>query len=204
MTRETNARDAHEFASTLMQAATTFHQPKRDRPSAEAMVQALLATETQAKQERRRYPSSALQGQWRLCFTTGVRKRKQGGIRLGNGFYMPKFSPAYIGFHPALSDAAAEGSIRNQIQLGGLKLTLTGPCRYLDKKNLLAFDFTDIHITLLGQTLYQGGIRGGAQKTDMFAQTPIGKLPFFAFFEVSDRYIAARGRGGGLALWIKE
>ena len=33
---------------------------------------------------------------------------------------------------------------------------------------------------------------------------PIAKLPFFAFFLITENLIAARGRGGGLALWIKD
>ena len=37
-----------------------------------------------------------------------------------------------------------------------------------------------------------------------FNEQPIAKLAFFAFFLVTEDMIAARGRGGGLALWIIE
>ncbi|MBE9256152.1 hypothetical protein IQ228_01760, partial [Dolichospermum sp. LEGE 00246] len=37
-----------------------------------------------------------------------------------------------------------------------------------------------------------------------FNEQPIAKLAFFAFFLVTEDMIAARGRGGGLALWIRE
>jgi predicted nuclease of predicted toxin-antitoxin system len=36
-----------------------------------------------------------------------------------------------------------------------------------------------------------------------FMAISIGNLPFFTFFAVADQYIAARGRGGGLAIWVK-
>ncbi|MEY3298237.1 MAG: hypothetical protein RLZZ597_1497, partial [Cyanobacteriota bacterium] len=43
----------------------------------------------------------------------------------------------------------------------------------------------------------------GRVGADHFPSTPIAKLPFFAFFAATDQYLAARGRGGGLALWVK-
>jgi len=42
------------------------------------------------------------------------------------------------------------------------------------------------------------------EKEMNFYDQPIAKLPFFAFFLVTEDFIAARGRGGGLALWVKE
>jgi len=37
-----------------------------------------------------------------------------------------------------------------------------------------------------------------------FYDQPIAKLPFFAFFLVTEDFIAARGRGGGLALGLRR
>ena len=105
----------------LQQAAIAYRLGQSPRPSATEVVTALLSLEKAAKAQRIRYPFSALAGQWRLCFTTGVRKRKQGGITLGNGFYLPKFAPATIGFEPTPDSNKARGQISNQIQLENCK-----------------------------------------------------------------------------------
>ncbi|HEY9645222.1 MAG TPA: hypothetical protein V6C88_02575 [Chroococcidiopsis sp.] len=198
--------------ATLTEAAIAYRQRSTTRPSPEAIASALVQAEKDAKQQRLTLPFEALCGRWRLCFSTGVRKQRQGGIALGKGFYLPSLVPAYITFTPASPNSpespsvteAATPTIQNQIQLAGVRLTLTGPCRYLGKKNLLAFDFTHMQVAVLGGTVYDGGIRGGAAKADAFPGQAIAKLPFFAFFCATPDLIAARGRGGGLALWIRE
>lgn len=200
MTTDTSP-DRPTVAQTLDQAVQAFRTGQGSRPGAIAMVEALLQAEATAKREHITYPFSALEGQWRLCFTTGVQKRKGGGIRLTRGFYMPGFTPAYISFYP--EGDTLFGEIQNQISLAGISLKLTGPCRYPSKKNLLVFDFTKMEVRVGDRPLYQGGIRGGAAKAQEFPEKPVAKLPFFAFFRVTENYIAARGRGGGLAVWIR-
>jgi len=191
-----------DFAAVLDQAVQASRTGQGTRPEAIALVEALLQAETTAKQHHLTYPFSALQGQWRLYFTTGVQKRKGGGVRLSRGFYLPGFVPAFISFYPQ-SDTPM-GEIRNQISLAGLTLKLTGPCRYPGKKNLLVFDFTRVDVRVGDRPLYQGNIRGGEAKAQEFPEKPIAKLPFFAFFRITENYIAARGRGGGLALWVRH
>ena len=221
-----------DFVQVLSQAAKSYRvsaQPTAnqqaepsgetaiDRPPAEAVVQALLQAELAAKQQRLQYPFADLVGEWRLCFTTGVKKRSpskgqtkgqtRGGTRLKKGVYLPQWTPAQIGFFAAPEAVAAgfgQGIITNQISLGAVRLRFTGPAKYLGKKNLLAFDFTQVAIDCFGKTVFQIGFRGGQTKAAQFEQRPIAKLPFFAFFSVTPDWIAARGRGGGLALWIRE
>jgi hypothetical protein len=196
-------------AKVLVQAAKAYGKKRGDRPAAKAVVEALLQAEKAAKQQRLTYPFEALDGQWRLCFTTGTRKAKRGGIVAGKGFYLPKLTPAFISFAAASesetneAEAKAQGTIGNQIQLAGVQLCLTGVCRYEGKKNLLAFDFTQMQIFAFNRSLYTGSIRGGKAQAEQFDQQPLSKLPFFSFFLVTDALIAARGRGGGLALWIR-
>jgi hypothetical protein len=174
---------------------------RRDRPKPNQVVEALLQAEKAAKQQRLTYPLKPLLGQWRLCFTTGTRKlRKRGGIALGKGFYLPQFLPAGIGFSP-VAEQDNRATINNQIQVGGLQLKFTGLAKYLGKKNLLAFDFSQIQISVGKYAIYTGQLGGG--KTD-FEERAIAKLPFFAFFLVTENFIAARGRGGGLALWVRD
>ncbi len=201
------ASTPHNFLTDLEQVATAFRGESKTRPNASVVVDALLQAEKTAKQQRIAYPYESLLGKWRLCFATGTRKvRERGGIVLGKGFYIPKLFPAYISFSiPELANLAAnQGEISNQIQLGTLLLKLTGPAQYLGKKNLLAFDFTQMQISLFGRTIYNGKIRSGKNQDNNFYEQSIAKLPFFAFFLITENFIAARGRGGGLALWIRE
>lgn len=83
-------------------------------------------------------------------------------------------------------------------------MKLTGPIKYLGKKNLLAFDFTQMQISLFNWMFVNKQIRSGKVESGNFDNQPIAKLPFFAFFLITENLIAARGRGGGLALWIKD
>ncbi len=188
----------HDYQDVLKRVAIG------DRPQPQTVVDALLQAEKIAKQQRLSDPLERLLGEWRLCFSTGTRKLKQrGGIALGKGFYLPRLTPASIGFR--VSDLASSPlEITNQIQVGGLKLKLTGPARYLGKKNLLAFDFTHMQISVLDRALYAGSFRSRKTKSVPFAEQSIAKLPFFAFFLITDDLIAARGRGGGLAIWVKS
>lgn len=201
------------YTEILHQAVLSYKETSNaegslNRPQPALVVKALLQAEKAAKQQRLVYPLYPLLGQWRLCFSTGTRKlRQRGGIALGKGFYMPRFTPAYISFSDRSDNSPTspdQVAVSNQIQVGGLKLRFTGPGKYLGRKNILAFDFTQLQVMLLGRSLYSGDFRGGKSKAATFTQQPVAKLPFFAFFLVTPDFIAARGRGGGLALWIRE
>lgn len=187
-----------DFTTVLEQAAAAFQDSQVSRPQADQVVEALLQAEKMAKQTAIEYSFSQLEGQWRLCFATGTRKIRQGGIKLKKGYYVPKIAKAQISF-----DAKAE-RIGNLAQFGVLTLKFSGPARYQTKKNLLAFEFTQLQVCLGEKPIFSQAVRGGMEKEQAFEATPIAKLPFFAFFIISDRFIAARGRGGGLALWIKS
>ncbi len=187
-----------DFTTILNQAAKSS-----DRPTTDAMITALQSAEIAARQEKLVIPFESLLGDWRLCFATGASKDKQrGGIKLGRGYYLPKFTPASIAFTRNL--ASSTGTATNQLSVGGIQVKFTGPCRYPGKKNLLVFDFTQIQFQVFGKTVYQGKIRSGKSSEEDFTQLSIGKLPFFAFFWVGPNGIAARGRGGGLALWVRD
>ncbi|MBW4616229.1 MAG: hypothetical protein KME21_23735 [Desmonostoc vinosum HA7617-LM4] len=195
-----------DFVAVLAQAAAAYRGQNRDRPSAGMLVEALLQAEKAAKQQRLTYSFAALLGQWQLCFVTGTRKvRERGGIILGKGFYWPKFTPTYISFATtqALEETPIKGEVANQVQFGSVLTKLTGPGQYLGKKNLLAFNFTHIQISLFNRVVYDKPFSKAKAQTDNFYNQPIAKLPFFAFFLITEEFIAARGRGGGLALWVR-
>ena len=187
-----------DFVSILERAARSA-----DRPTSAEMVTALQAAEINARKSKLAIPFADLVGEWRLCFATGAKKNKQqGGIKLGKGYYLPKFAPASIAFTRDLDSSM--GSATNRLLVAGVQIQFTGPCRYPDKKNLLIFDFTQIQFKLFGATVYQGKIRSGKDTTPDFDQLSIAKLPFFSFFWAGKDEIAARGRGGGMALWVRD
>lgn len=190
-----------ENISILEQAANS--NPK---PSSNEVVIALLAAEKSAKKTKTRYSFEQLIGNWQLCFITGTKKsRKKAGIVLGAGRYIPqwiaKIQIAYAAEPVAEGAENSEiGRVENSVKVGTMELTLSGPTKFLPN-NILAFDFTRITVKLLGKTVYQGYIRGGESRETDFFSLSVGKQAFFAYFLVKDGIIAARGRGGGLALW---
>ncbi len=190
-----------ENTSILEQAAKS-----NIKPSSNAVVEALLEAEKNAKKTKTRYSFTQLIGNWQLCLITGTKKtRKKAGIVLGAGRYIPqwiaKISIAYSAESVAEGEANNEiGRVENSVKVGTIELTLSGPTKFLPN-NILAFDFTRITVKLLGKTVYQGFIRGGEAREAEFLSLSVGKQAFFAYFLVEEGVIAARGRGGGLALW---
>ncbi len=171
------------------------------RPRAAATVMALLQTEESIRRTRSQFIESDLLGNWRLHFVSAgkvnlISKRLR-------GFFLPSFLPAQIGFHRNDTDDSAPLCVTNQITIGLIKLKFTGPARFESKKNLLGFDFTRLEVIALGQRVYEGAVPS-SRTHQKFQDISIGKLPFFAFFAVTDNFIAARGRGGGLAMWVKQ
>jgi hypothetical protein len=190
-----------ETTSILEQATKS-----NSKPSADVVVAALLAAEKSAKKTKTRYSFNQLTGHWQLCLITGTKKtRKKAGIVLGAGRYIPqwiaKISIAYAAEPVAEGEENSEiGRVENSVKVGTMELTLSGPTKFLPN-NILAFDFTRITVKLLGKTVYKGYIRGGEGREAEFLSLSVGKQAFFAYFLVEDGIIAARGRGGGLALW---
>ncbi|NEQ46439.1 MAG: hypothetical protein F6K00_24005 [Leptolyngbya sp. SIOISBB] len=183
-------------------AARAFLTSKAARPDGQTTTTALLNLERRAKQQRLSIPAASLLGTWRLCFSAGKQAKFQSGEPVGSGFYIPKLAIARITF--ARNDESSEHSltVKNELQIGPLTVHFTGPVRYPGKQNLLVFDFTHLQIRCFGIKVYSGKV--GKRDTQAFVDTAISKLPFFAFFVATDDYIAARGRGGGLAIWINE
>jgi len=149
-----------------------------NRPPVSQLLEFLLSKEKNNKKTKENLTFEALVGTWRLYFITGTQKaKKRAGIVLG---------------------------ISNQIVLGAVKLSVSGPVKFFPKTRLLAFDFTRLNLTLFNRSLYSGFIRNGQVSEANFYQESIKKQAFFAYFLITETMIAARGRGGGLALWVKE
>ncbi len=185
------------------------HQPAP--PPAEAVVDALLQAEKAAKQQRHQ-PSqptyTQLVGTWRLGFITGTKRtRQRAGVVMGAGRFLPNWINIQITYDKGTADVHPEvpadtwGTTHNSVRFGAIQLTLTGPTRFWPHRHILAFDFTRMTLQLAGITLYSGYIRGGQQREADFYQQSLKQQAFFSYFLVQPDCIAARGRGGGLALW---
>ena len=184
------------------QAIQAFLDSTLQRPNGTTLTAALLDLEKTAKQARLAIPVESFLGTWQLSFSAGKQAKYQSGHPVGSGFYLPKWAIARITF---ASDDTQEPSLQiaNELCIGPLKIRFTGPARYSGKKNLLAFDFTHLEMACFGVSVYRGSAGRRKQRNKPFEAIAIAKLPFFAFFTATDEYIAARGRGGGLALWVK-
>ena len=201
---------------SIQKAVEAIAANSGNKPLSDELVSLLLDLEKTAKSCKDIYPLDALVGDWRLCFITGTKKtRKRAGIALGAGRYLPKFVKiklSYTALEPEddrISDSSSndnfeKGWVQNQVKLGALQFSLTGPIKFLKTNNILAFDFTHMTVRLFGTKVYDRNIRGGSDSREEFDRERLGKQAFFNYFWIGERAIAARGRGGGLALWLKE
>lgn len=88
------------------------------------------------------------------------------------------------------------GTIENGVYLGHIaSLTFSGP--YAMKGRKLTFDFDTLNIKI-------GPFKSSfALKEKINDYVPSKKDPFFLFFYVDEKVVAARGRSGGIAFWAK-
>jgi hypothetical protein len=190
---------------SILERTASYLTLKSNRPSASEVVEALLTAEQITRKEKLQYSLEQLQGTWRLCFITGTtRVRRKTGSFWGSGRYIPEFIEIELTYtHSSESEIEPRSIVKNCVKIGSLKLTLTGPIQLLAPKNILLFDFTYLEANFLGIKLYDGYIRGGKEKADKFDTEKIARQAFFVYFLVIEKAIAARGKGGGLALWSK-
>jgi hypothetical protein len=192
------------------QAVQFLNDRSSPAPRNTALVKALLEAEQVAKQERNTYGYEQFVGAWRLGFVTGTQKaQKRAGVVLGAGRFLPRWVQIELAYGPAATDSVTDseslndrGQAINTVKLAGLELTLTGPA-WLRSSRILTFDFTRMKVQLGGLKLYEGFIRGGQEREAKFYEQGLKEQAFFSYFWVNDRGVAARGRGGGLALWFK-
>ncbi|MGK7891669.1 MAG: hypothetical protein AB4042_20255 [Leptolyngbyaceae cyanobacterium] len=188
----------------LLQTIAALTDGSQPRPSAAEVVDALRDTEKSFRKSKTLITYDQLVGVWQLRFITGTkRSRQQAGVALGAGRFIP---PWLIQIHVCYTKPEPSsdlGQVQNSVKLGPLKMTLTGPIRLWPKTKSLAFDFTHMAIQVGNQTVYQRAVRGGETQTQAFATQTLKDQAFFSYFLVEANCLAARGRGGGLALWTR-
>jgi hypothetical protein len=79
----------------------------------------------------------------------------------------------------------------NAVNLGPLELRFEGRARLAGPRPLLWFGFDQLKLCFGGQVLLQR----------FLPPAPAQRTPFFALIGKGPGWLAARGRGGGLALW---
>lgn len=189
-----------ERAIAFLTAASTT------APAPEEVVEELLQAEKEAKRVKTHAAYSQLLGKWRLGFITGTkRSRQQAGIVLRAGRFLPHWLKIHLAYDTAAdsSQFPDRGTVRNSVELGLFHLVLSGPVQFRSQQNILAFDFTQMHLSLGSLMLYQGYIRNGKEREVQFWEQSLKQQAFFRYFSIQETYLAARGKGGGLALWTK-
>ena len=165
-------------------------------PESAAVVETLLQAEKVARQTKVQHPYSQLIGRWRLGFITGTKRtRQRAGVVLGAGRFLPRWVKIYLAYDQP--DATLDqGTIQNQVNLGPFQLILTGPTQFRPQKNILAFDFTRLKVSLSGLKLYEGFVRGGQDREAKFYGQSVKEQAFFTYFLVeSGLYCGERARG---------
>ncbi len=209
------AANALDLEATLAAAVAFGGDRSRPRPDPKTVVQALIAAESQAKAAKFHHDYGAVVGTWRLTFITGTQKaRQRAGVMLGAGKFLPpwvKITLAYgsgalpplAGLTPPEPDPQGQGQVLNTVEFGGLRLAVGG-LTCLHRERILAFDFTRLTASLGALPLYSGYIRQGADREQKFYGQRVKEQAFFSYFWVTEGAIAARGKGGGLALWVRD
>ena len=85
---------------------------------------------------------------------------------------------------------------KNSINFGLLNITFIGSAELKGIRPLLTFYFEELKISISNFPIFNKEFKKPEDK----------KMPFFSLVGISnkDKWMCARGRGGGLAIWIKS
>lgn len=133
--------------------------------------------------------SKFLTGDWRLVYTTGTKKTED---EIGRINYVPITAVQRFDM--------SERFIRNGVYLGPISLEFEGTLCWIEERRRLEFDFEELKVCGLSLGL-PDFVRSAI---GMRSSTPYKKQPAFNFVAADDRIAAARGAGGGVALWLRN
>jgi hypothetical protein len=150
----------------------------------------LLAAERLSRQEGSGLTPEGLGAEWRLDQLWG---KQRNAPPMAPAAAMLRSLQATLSIRPGTQPSNLR--IHNSVQLGTLKLVFEGPGQLTGRRPLLVFWFEQLEVRLGPWLLIQRVLPKPAE----------AKLPFFALIASGtngeERWLAARGRGGGLALW---
>lgn len=152
--------------------------------SAAPTLEHLLQLEQQVRRSGTALEAPALQGCWQLELVWPKGSRR---ASVFNGWLLRSLSARLeIGASP-------DGlQLSNAVNLGLLELRFRGRGWLQGRRPLLLFRFDQLELSLAGRRLLQRDLPAPAPR----------RFPFFALIRRDPAgWLAARGRGGGLALW---
>jgi hypothetical protein len=188
----------------ILEQAANNKNSKTKLPDSSEVINALLKLEKSSNQQKHSFSLADLLGSWNLCLISGTKRtRKKAGIILGEGKYIPRLIKIQITYQSE-QPTSNLGQVINSVQIAFLRLSLTGSIKFIPQKKILAFDFTSLKVSAGGLNLYQGYFQNGLSREIEFPEKRLKDQAFFKYFLIKDNFIAARGRGGGLALWCRE
>ena len=150
-------------------------------------AETILALEATAKKRGSGIVHQNLNGVWRLQHTwTG----KGTNPLPGTDFLLRS-----LGARLELKGSGTDWEIVNQVMAAGVELRFEGGAQLKGKRPMLIFRFETVKLLLAGRILLERKL----------PEPPSRRMPFFALIAMADNggWLAARGRGGGLALWDK-
>ena len=150
-------------------------------------AETILALEATAKKRGSGIVHESLNGVWKLQHTwTGTGTKPVPGT---------DFLLRSLGARLELKSTGTEWEIVNQIMAAGVQLRFEGEAQLKGKRPVLMFRFETVKLLLAGRILLERHL----------PEPPSRRMPFFALIAMADNggWLAARGRGGGLALWEK-
>jgi hypothetical protein len=166
------------------------------RPPASTVTSALLQLEREQRRNKAVTDVSQLIGQWRLMVSANPTS--------ANPFSRPLYFPLRAHQTFIADDSGPEsGLFDNGIFVLGSEMRFRGPYRWVvgnsGRANRLEFTFASLSIKVgpLGPFVFNGIDKEGSELGDRTAKD----LPFFTFFLARNGIAAARGRGGGVALY---
>jgi len=86
--------------------------------------------------------------------------------------------------------------IKNSIKFGFLNISFIGSAELIGPRPLLSFYFEELKISLSSFLIFNKELKKPEDKN----------MPFFLLVGISikDNWLCARGKGGGLAIWVKS
>ena len=153
----------------------------------------ILSWEQDARRTGLSVKASQLSARWNLDQVFD-RKGRSGGA--GQSAILRAIGACLILEHQNEDKSNTTLLVSNQVRLGPMVLRFEGDGALVGQRPLLQFSFKTLVIKFGERTVHQQQI----------SPLPAAKMPFFALIKIDNHqgFLAARGRGGGLALWKRQ
>ena len=153
----------------------------------------LLKLESIARKEGSGIDIAFLSGKWKFIYVWNNGSNNKNIIA---SYFLRIFQANLNLIENDISDSNNNYNIVNSIQFGNLFIRFCGSAELKGKQPILPFYFERIELNLGEQVLISKALDIPEDKN----------RPFFSLIAINkeDKWLSARGRGGGLALWLKD